>query len=59
MEAGSHVANGSSAEATIEVPCVDMFRLAESADFVKMDIEGSEWDILDRSRMAPCPRAHG
>lgn len=56
QEAGSHVANGSSsAEETIEVPCVDIFRLAESADFVKMDIEGSEWEILADSRLASVP----
>jgi FkbM family methyltransferase len=56
QEAGSHVAeDGSSSEATIEVPCVDVFRLAESADFVKMDIEGSEWPILDDPRMSSIP----
>jgi FkbM family methyltransferase len=55
QEAGSHVANGSSTEETIEVPCVDIFRLAESADFVKMDIEGSEWEILADPRMASVP----
>jgi FkbM family methyltransferase len=53
QQAGSHVAGSEeSGEETIEVPCVDVFRLAESADFIKMDIEGSEWDILADPRLA-------
>jgi FkbM family methyltransferase len=55
QQAGSHVANGASSEETIEVPCVDVFRLAESADLIKMDIEGSEWSILADSRLAGVP----
>jgi FkbM family methyltransferase len=55
QQAGSHVANGASGEDTIEVPCVDVFRLAESADLIKMDIEGSEWDILADPRLAAVP----
>jgi FkbM family methyltransferase len=50
--AESHVADTDSREATIEVPCVDVFRLAQSADLVKMDIEGSEWEILADPRLA-------
>ena len=37
---------------TLELPCVDAFRLAESADLVKIDIEGSEWDLLADERLA-------
>jgi FkbM family methyltransferase len=31
---------------TIEIPAIDVFPLINEADFVKMDIEGSEWPIL-------------
>jgi FkbM family methyltransferase len=55
QQAGSHVANGTSGEDTIEVPCVDVFRLADSADLIKMDIEGSEWDILADPRLGAVP----
>ena len=55
QEAGSHVADGAPGQDTIEVPCVDVFRLAESADLIKMDIEGSEWDILADPRLATVP----
>jgi FkbM family methyltransferase len=48
----SHVADSDSTEATIEVPCVDVFPMARSADVVKMDIEGSEWEILADARLA-------
>lgn len=37
---------------TIELPCVDAFRLAESADLLKIDIEGSEWEILADPRLS-------
>ena len=50
--AESHVAGEGSAEETIEVPCVDVFRMAQSADLVKMDIEGSEWEILADPRLS-------
>jgi FkbM family methyltransferase len=50
--AESHVADEESAEETIEVPCVDALRLAQSADLVKIDIEGSEWDLLADPRFA-------
>jgi FkbM family methyltransferase len=51
--AESHVAGAESDEQdTIEVPCVDAFRLAASADLVKIDIEGSEWEILADPRLA-------
>jgi FkbM family methyltransferase len=50
--AESHVADAEALEDTIEVPCVDAFRLAQSADLVKIDIEGSEWEILADPRLA-------
>jgi FkbM family methyltransferase len=50
--AESHVAGDEPAEETIEVPCVDALRLAGSADLVKIDIEGSEWEILADPRLA-------
>ncbi len=50
--AESHVADSACAEDTIEVPCVDALRLAADADLVKIDIEGSEWEILADPRLA-------
>lgn len=50
--AESHVADAGSTEDTIEVPCVDALRLAADADLVKIDIEGSEWEILADPRLA-------
>jgi FkbM family methyltransferase len=51
----SHVAGAESPEETIEVPCVDIFPMAQLADLVKMDIEGSEWEILADRRLASLP----
>lgn len=50
--AESHVATEDSGEDTIELPCVDAFRFAQAADLVKIDIEGSEWEILADARFA-------
>ena len=36
----------------IDVPMIDVFPLLGAADFVKIDIEGSEWPILLDSRFA-------
>lgn len=36
---------------SIEVPVVDAFELANGCDLIKMDIEGSEWDLLRDPRM--------
>jgi FkbM family methyltransferase len=38
--------------ATISVPSLDTLRLIRGADFVKIDIEGSEWSILGDDRFA-------
>jgi FkbM family methyltransferase len=54
--AESHVAAGDvGAGETIEVPCVDVFRLAQGTDLIKIDIEGSEWEILADPRFASLP----
>jgi FkbM family methyltransferase len=54
--AESHVASAESSEQeTIEVPCVDAFALAQAADLVKIDIEGSEWELLADPRLASLP----
>ncbi len=50
--AESHVAGADCSEETIELACVDTFRFAQAADLVKIDIEGSEWEILDDPRFA-------
>jgi FkbM family methyltransferase len=50
--AESYVARGATdAGGTIQVPSVDALRLAQSADLVKLDIEGSEWEILADPRL--------
>jgi FkbM family methyltransferase len=50
--AESHVAAADSKEDTIELPSVDAFRFLHAADLVKIDIEGSEWEILADDRFA-------
>lgn len=51
LDGWSHVEDGEPDETAIEVACVDVFPLAETADLVKLDIEGSEWKILDDDRL--------
>lgn len=48
---GSHVARPSE-RGTISVRMVDAFELFEDVDFLKMDVEGSEWPILHDPRLA-------
>jgi FkbM family methyltransferase len=48
----SHVAAAESAEDAVELPQVDIFPIAQSVDLVKIDIEGSEWEILADPRLA-------
>jgi FkbM family methyltransferase len=50
--AESHVVDSAADHDAIEVPCLDVIPLADSADLVKMDIEGSEWEILADPRLA-------
>jgi FkbM family methyltransferase len=47
LGSGSHVGEGGS-----ESPAIDVFPLFEWADYVKMDIERSEWPILEDARLA-------
>jgi len=50
--ATSHVVDNPDAP---RVPAVDFFEHARNADLVKLDIEGSEWEILSDPRMADLP----
>jgi FkbM family methyltransferase len=52
LDGWSHVEYGEADESTVELPCVDVFPLAEEVDLVKIDIEGSEWRILDDERLS-------
>jgi FkbM family methyltransferase len=51
MYADSHVSFDNT-DAVIEVPAVDVLPYMAQADLVKIDIEGSEWDILADPRLA-------
>jgi FkbM family methyltransferase len=50
--ATSHVTEDASAAT---VPAVDFFEYAGEADLLKIDIEGSEWDILGDPRLGKLP----
>jgi hypothetical protein len=41
-----------------EVPAVDAFPLMDGAELVKMDIEGSEWPILEDPRLREAAVRH-
>jgi FkbM family methyltransferase len=49
--AESYVAVDDADPSAIDVPCLDAFELAASVDLVKIDIEGSEWDLLRDPRL--------
>ncbi len=51
----SRVVSDTHAAATTTLPRVDVFPDLASADWLKMDIEGSEWDILADPRFADLP----
>jgi hypothetical protein len=51
MYADSHIAFDDR-EAAIEVRAIDVLPCMAHADLVKIDIEGSEWDILADPRLA-------
>ena len=51
MYADSHV-SFDARDAGIEVPAIDVLPYMAQADLVKIDIEGSEWDILADPRLA-------
>jgi FkbM family methyltransferase len=44
--AGNFADSAVSAYGTVSVPSIDVFPLLTDVDFVKMDIEGSEWPIV-------------
>lgn len=49
----SHVVpEDGSRENSIEVPVIDALSLAEACDFIKIDIEGSEWELLRDPRLS-------
>jgi FkbM family methyltransferase len=51
--AGRHVGSRiESAPGAVPMPIVDLFPYLQEIDFVKMDIEGSEWPILSDPRLA-------
>jgi FkbM family methyltransferase len=52
----SHVAAGDEAAAhgAISVPAYDVLPALKECDFLKMDIEGGEWDILGDERFESC-----
>jgi len=55
---GHHADSRVLAEATddaIAVAAIDVFPFLADADFVKIDIEGSEWDLLDDERFRSIP----
>jgi FkbM family methyltransferase len=45
----------SSAPSTIAVPAVDVFPFLADLDFLKIDIEGSEWHLLEDARFRLVP----
>jgi FkbM family methyltransferase len=47
----SYVADGGDRVGSIDVPMIDAFSLATGCALVKIDIEGSEWDLLRDPRM--------
>jgi FkbM family methyltransferase len=52
FNAGEFADSAVSPDGSVEVPVIDIFPLVANADFVKIDIEGSEWPILLDDRFA-------
>ena len=52
--AGQFAESRSGEAGGVAVPTVDAFTLMDDADLVKIDIEGSEWPILEDPRLATC-----
>ena len=48
----SHIDPVSKGSAMITVPTLDVFPYMENVDLIKLDIQGSEWDILEDPRFA-------
>lgn len=55
LAAGSHIADATDGEQTIEVPVIDVLPRIAQADLLKMDIEGGEWAILGDPRFRESP----
>jgi FkbM family methyltransferase len=55
FQAGELAASRQVDEGGIAVPAVDVFPYLEQADFVKLDIEGGEWELLADPRFAGLP----
>src|SRR5450755_3354370 len=52
FKSGHHNFSRIESDGDFEVPTVDVFPYIAQADLVKMNIEGSEWEILDDPRLA-------
>jgi FkbM family methyltransferase len=57
FQAGELAASRQVEEGGISVPTVDVFPHLQEADFVKIDIEGGEWELLADPRFASLPAA--
>ncbi len=49
---GGHNFSRIDSEGDLEIPALDVFPIVDEADLVKMNIEGSEWEILDDPRLS-------
>lgn len=52
FRSGGHNFSRIESDGDLEVPALDIFPIVDDADLVKMNIEGSEWEILEDSRLA-------
>jgi len=52
FRSGAHNFSRIDSDGDFEVPAIDVFPYIANADLVKMNIEGSEWEILHDPRMA-------
>lgn len=43
------------ADSTVTVPSIDVFPFTAEADYVKIDIQGSQWDLLADARFSSIP----
>ena len=49
---GGHNFSRIETDGDLEIPALDIFPIVDEADLVKMNIEGSEWEILEDPRLA-------
>jgi FkbM family methyltransferase len=52
FRSGAHNFSRIDSDGDFEVPVADVFPYVERADLIKMNIEGSEWEILEDPRLA-------